>query len=121
MGSVRIFAAICVAASAFSGCEQPPPKSVLACESAVKAFLRSPSTYKRINSTGLSDYAFVEYDAANAYGTPIRGVATCKFDEGTDKFSSRLADFSMPSLSETGTTKTYQTMQAKMQMLAAGW
>ena len=55
------------------------------CEADLKRVLRSPSTYKRlsydetpvrrVNEVWIS----IEYDAANAYGTPIRGSRLCKY------------------------------------------
>jgi hypothetical protein len=73
-----------------SGCNSAQNKAVNACETFIKDRLRSPSTYKRINVDGLGP-AFeneghsvkmvtIEYDAANAYGTPIRGSQQCTFE-----------------------------------------
>lgn len=64
------------------------------CEASLLRDLRSPSTYKRIkaettrltNKVG-AEYQMVEieYDAANAYGTPIRDTALCAYPvTGTD-------------------------------------
>lgn len=57
------------------------------CEKYLLEKLRSPSTYKRIEvsstavpyETPIEQMVFIEYDAANAYGTPIRGRQLCKF------------------------------------------
>ena len=57
------------------------------CEAQIVAKLRSPSTYKRVRADSLimSDqsppeiWATVEYDAANAYGTPIRDHQICRY------------------------------------------
>ena len=73
-----------------SGCNPAQSQAVQACETFIKERLRSPSTYKRISVDDLGP-AFesdgrrikmltVEYDAANAYGTPIRGSQQCVFE-----------------------------------------
>lgn len=63
------------------------PDDVMICEEGVKALLRSPSTYKRIDITRLNQPKYslvmISYDAANAYGTPIRDTAHCEFPPGT--------------------------------------
>lgn len=48
------------------------------CEYIAIKQLKAPSTYKRINSTHFGDDVYVQFDAANGYGTPIRGNAHCK-------------------------------------------
>ncbi|HEX8573999.1 MAG TPA: hypothetical protein VF759_14740, partial [Allosphingosinicella sp.] len=69
------------------GCNPVQSQAVQACEVFIKERLRSPSTYKRISGDALGP-AFendgrrvkmvtIEYDAANAYGTPIRGSQQC--------------------------------------------
>jgi hypothetical protein len=70
-------------------CNSAQNTAVEACEIFIKERLRSPSTYQRITSDGLgpsfeSDgrrvkMITIEYDAANAYGTPIRGSQQCTF------------------------------------------
>jgi len=52
-------------------------RSLDVCDDAIKATLRSPSTYKRISIDGGYGSFTVQYDAANAYGTPIRGNGRC--------------------------------------------
>ena len=66
---------------AVAGCT-PPYRAK--CDDAIKAKLRSPATYQRVSlEGGASDYAIsIEYDAANAYGTPIRGKGTCYLENG---------------------------------------
>ena len=72
------------------GCDGPSSEAIAACEVFVKERLRSPSTYERI-SADFSGVAFesegksvklvqLEYDAANAYGTPIRNSQNCSFE-----------------------------------------
>jgi hypothetical protein len=71
-------------------CDSAQSQAVQACEVFIKERLRSPSTYKRISGDSLGP-AFesdgrrvkmvtLEYDAANAYGTPIRGIQQCVFE-----------------------------------------
>lgn len=54
-----------------------------ACEKYVLGGLRSPSTYERISaeSTRVNDQQWVSlvFDAANAYGAPVRDTEICKF------------------------------------------
>lgn len=56
---------------------------VEACEKYVLGGLRSPSTYERVSvgstKVGGELWISIVYDAANAYGTPVRETETCKF------------------------------------------
>jgi hypothetical protein len=71
-----------------SGCQQNA--AISACETFIKERLRAPSTYKKISDDGVSSaFEFdgktikmvtIEYDAANAYGTPIRESQQCTFE-----------------------------------------
>jgi len=74
-----------------AGCNLlPGNQAIQACEIFIKERLRSPSTYKQIDAeysgvTFKSDnrdvrMVTIEYDAANAYGTPIRGNQQCVFE-----------------------------------------
>lgn len=66
-------------------------KAVEACEQFIKAKLLSPSTYKRIDvvegalpvagGEGPNAMISIEYDAANAFGTPLRDRENCLFSE----------------------------------------
>ena len=71
-----------------SGCSQVDEwryPDAAACRSFVLGSLRSPSTYKEFSLTrrdeanGLIKSVFIEYDAANAYGTPVRNAQKCEF------------------------------------------
>lgn len=63
------------------------PDDVVTCEEATKALLKAPSTYKRVDASRLSQQngvrLFLRYDAANSFGTPLRGTAVCEFPSGT--------------------------------------
>jgi hypothetical protein len=55
------------------------------CKFAIKETLRSPSTFEAVK---VEDYSntndpavFIDYDAANAFGTLVRGKARCKFSK----------------------------------------
>ncbi|MFA7595899.1 MAG: hypothetical protein WCY92_06045 [Novosphingobium sp.] len=73
-----------------AGCNSAQNAAVGACEAFIKERLRSPSTYKQIgvDYSGVSfksegrdvRMVTVEYDAANAFGTPIRGNQQCVFE-----------------------------------------
>jgi hypothetical protein len=59
-------------------------KALDACEGAIKATLKSPSSYKRISAedrgaANLGSYA-IEYDALNPMGVSIRGRGKCYID-----------------------------------------
>lgn len=84
---------------ALSGCDKPEIKQ---CEEYIIAKLRSPSTYKRVEASGLRSpgekperyMVQIKYDAANAYGTPIREVQFCAFNlKGLGPDTSRYYDF----------------------------
>lgn len=75
------------------------------CEAYVKEGLRSPSTYARIKA--ISDIprqgsgirtVHLEYDADNAFGTPVRGYEMCAFKVNDD------GDFPGKSTLELGAT-----------------
>lgn len=80
--------ALLAVASALIGCARDAPE-VKACEDELLMELRSPSTYKRVEANSYPDrYApetptlfnvFIRFDAANAFGTPIRSVHQCTF------------------------------------------
>jgi hypothetical protein len=73
-----------------SGCSMAGGQpEVTACEEFIKSALRSPSTFKSVSSKSSDSKSgdgkgvreiFIEYDAANAFGTPIRGSQICTFD-----------------------------------------
>lgn len=78
--------------SAFDSGEE---QAAQACEAFVAEQLLSPSTYKRVSMTAPPHvpgkgfrFVTVSYDAANAFGTPIRGTQTCAFkvDKETGRF-----------------------------------
>lgn len=66
-----------------------------ACEAFVAERLLSPSTYKRVSMAAPAHqpgegfrFVSIRYDAANAFGTTIRGAQTCAFkvDKETGRF-----------------------------------
>jgi hypothetical protein len=87
------FVIVGVALIGLAGCSSMEPTGVRECEESIKGKLRSPSTYKRIkfdvtpidpaNPSNIEKptevWVTVEYDAANAYGTPMRSTHMCKF------------------------------------------
>ena len=64
--------------------------AIQACEKFIEGSLKSPSTYKRVSANvdqsavmyaGKSTKSVsVSYDAANAFGTPIRAAEICRFE-----------------------------------------
>lgn len=61
------------------------------CETHIKEQLRSPATYVRVKA--IADVGqpgknirtvHIEYDASNAFGTPVRGVEGCAFEVDED-------------------------------------
>jgi hypothetical protein len=82
--------AVATISLATAACNPAQQQAVQACEVFIKERLRSPSTYQQVKVDALGP-AFesdgrrvkmltIEYDAANAYGTPIRGTQQCVFD-----------------------------------------
>lgn len=67
------------------------------CEAHIQKQLRSPATYARVKAisapapvAGNIRTVHIEYDASNAFGTPVRGVEGCAFEVGDDgKFPNR--------------------------------
>ncbi|MBA3667207.1 MAG: hypothetical protein H0W65_05750 [Sphingomonas sp.] len=72
-----------------AGCASSNGDEIEACRGFLQGGLRSPSTYQEF-SVQVSDgedigqfdrrNVFIEYDAANAFGTPIRGTQLCSFE-----------------------------------------
>lgn len=77
-------AVACAILLTLCACERRPVE-VQACEALLLPSLKAPSTYKLIDATtsktknGATD-VFIQYDAANSYNAPIRGVFACKVD-----------------------------------------
>ncbi len=67
-----------------ASCAPTESKLVAACEEVLKQRLRSPSGYTRIKLTegaqAQTSILFIEYDAPNAFGTAVRGLAKCEYD-----------------------------------------
>lgn len=71
--------AACVGGGAWWYSTNQDPLELIACEHAVMALLKSPATYKRADIVQQETRIFLNYDAANAFGTPMRGLAICDF------------------------------------------
>lgn len=54
-----------------------PDQQLAKCEDAIMETLKAPSTYKRINASGVSGIYDIEYDAENSFGTPLRSKGIC--------------------------------------------
>lgn len=104
---MKSLAMVLLAATVLTGCGNPfGSAETRACEAFIKGTITSPATYKRaavhafdsgITKAALkSEYGpegfdylpdqglevrevFIEFDMANAFGTPIRQAGTCKF------------------------------------------
>lgn len=76
-----------MAVMALSGCTD---SRVDGCEDAIKNTLKSPSSYKRVeaktvgSSSDATSLIEIKYDAANTYGTLIRGSGTCFYDKASN-------------------------------------
>lgn len=66
-------------------------RALSVCEDVITKDLRSPSTYKRVD-TVIEPHEIgtdvrsvhITYDAANAFGTPVRGTGGCAFEVAPD-------------------------------------
>jgi hypothetical protein len=68
-------------AGMLSACGTSDSPGLVACEQAIQATLKSPSSYKRIKAEGSDEYIWsIEYDAVNSYNAPLRGSGNCYFD-----------------------------------------
>lgn len=65
---------------ALTGCAPDLPPRVNDCWQTALQLTRSPSTAKIVDTTDGTDRVFINYDAANAYGTPVRTMAVCTYD-----------------------------------------
>jgi len=85
---------IAIAGVALGSCSTAESAAVDVCESALMTEIRSPSTYSRVNTytpepaNGFREVA-ITYDAANAFGTPVRGSKVCVFRDNKDGLPSR--------------------------------
>ncbi len=65
-----------------AGCSAEKPE-VEDCERYLMPKLKAPATYKRVEGKSYVDgkvaKVFITYDAANSYGTPIRGIQMCQY------------------------------------------
>ena len=59
-----------------AGCENPKLK---ACDEAIQATLKAPSTYKRIAAKGSGIVFAISYDAENSFGVPLRSEGNCYY------------------------------------------
>ena len=66
---------IVTALLALSSCSSPEDR---ACDEAIKATLKSPSSYKRVSKNG----GRIEYDAVNSFNAPLRGQGLCIYLNG---------------------------------------
>lgn len=64
--------------AALSSCDSAEDK---ACDEAIKATLKAPSSYKRVSKQG----GRIEYDAVNSFNAPLRGRGLCIFDGSGNK------------------------------------
>jgi hypothetical protein len=53
------------------------PWQLTVCEQIITAGLKAPATYRRVDVLGTGGDILIKFDAANSYGTPIRGVGHC--------------------------------------------
>lgn len=81
-----VFAAFVVVASIIFAVQivRPRPTPFIeACEAGIKGVIASPLTYQRANEPNPETrFVLIYFDAANAFGTPVRQWATCRFAEG---------------------------------------
>lgn len=78
---------LALGALTLTACGILEPAEIADCEQYIRGKLRSPSTYERVTAGSMfknvgklaQSWVIVEYDAANAYGTPIRDTQICKY------------------------------------------
>lgn len=52
-------------------------KEIALCEDAIRATLKAPSTYQRIDASDRDPPYRIVYDAQNSFGVPLRGAGYC--------------------------------------------
>lgn len=77
-----------------AGCSQDSLSAKM-CEGIAKRLLRSPSTYDRTKMIDSGSTVFIEFDAANAYGTPVRNTVSCEFSNPSSAKSIEITKFTM--------------------------
>lgn len=53
------------------------------CEDAIKAQLKAPSTYERVDYQQAGPLLMIQYDAQNSFGVPLRGSGVCNTSGST--------------------------------------
>lgn len=95
-------AAIILTLLVVGGCSQPKaaePIAITQCRDYLLKKLKAPSTYKQIQADQIKMddgkwSIIIQYDAANAYGTPIRDNQVCRYpDRGGQPDTGRYIDF----------------------------
>lgn len=96
MAVITIAGAVIVGIVTWEWVIRDPPR-LRFCQYAILETLKAPATYKRVQAiTTDSEELLIQFDAANAYGTPIRGYASCRFgaedSTGTPSLASLVVD-----------------------------
>jgi len=90
-----------IAMTGLAACDSVKGEALEMCEASLTRELRSPGSYQRVSKVVTADVerAFVSltYDAANAFGTPVRGIKVCEYrvengiiDTSVDLFQERV-------------------------------
>lgn len=59
---------------------EDPDIAITVCEAALKARLKAPSSYRKIEASISGNSVFLTYDAVNSYNAPLRAMKACKFN-----------------------------------------
>jgi hypothetical protein len=78
--AVGLIVAAMLAAMVMS--DTPERSALRLCDAAIQRTLKAPSTYRRVTATGDEGSYWIEYDADNAFGVPIRGMGSCGISQG---------------------------------------
>lgn len=61
----------------------PSERAKRLCDDAIRAEIRTPASYDRIDAFVSDGYVSITYDAQNGYGAVVRGRGRCSLDETT--------------------------------------
>lgn len=59
------------------------------CDTAIKATLKTPASYKRVSTEGSAGSYWIEYDAVNLFNAPVRGAGRCTIVAGEASWSAQ--------------------------------
>lgn len=87
--------------------------AIVICEAVLKAKLKAPKSYERVDAKIVGDRVYITYDAVNVYNAPLREIETCAYSLGED------GTFSISSVEMQEATARLKALTSEMQSKSA--